>query len=60
MKKTLLFCKEHKYKTTFLWTTSELSAAQYLYTSVGFRKIQEKTHEIWGKWVKEERYDLHL
>jgi len=49
MKKTLLFCKEHKYKTTFLWTTSELSAAQYLYTSAGFRKIQDKTHEIWGK-----------
>jgi len=60
VKKRLLFCKEHKYKTTFLWTTSELSAAQYLYTSVGFRKIQKKTHEIWGKWVKEERYDLHL
>jgi len=60
MEKALLFCKERKYKTIFLWTTSELSAAHHLYTSVGFRKTQEKTHKIWGKEVTEERYDLHL
>jgi GNAT superfamily N-acetyltransferase len=60
LREALLFCKEHKYKTIFLWTTSELSVACHLYTSVGFRKTEEKTHEIWGKLVKEERYDLHL
>jgi len=60
IKRALLFCKEHKYRTIFLWTTSELSVARHLYTSVGFRKTQEKTHKIWGRKVTEERYALHL
>jgi len=60
MKKALLFCKEHNYKTIFLWTTSELNVARHLYISAGFRKTEETTHEIWGKKITEERYDLNL
>jgi len=60
IEKALLFCTEHKYKTVFLWTTSELNVARHLYTSVGFKKTKEKTHKIWGKKVTEEKYDLHL
>ena len=60
IKKALLFCKKHKYKTIRLWTTSELNVARHLYTSIGFKKTEEKTHEIWGKKVTEEKYDLHL
>lgn len=60
LKEALQFCKERKYRTVFLWTTNELSTARRLYTGVGFRKTEEKTHEIWGKMVKEERYDLRL
>ena len=60
LSEALLFCKEHRYRTIFLWTTSELSVARHLYTSVGFRKTEEKIHEIWGKEVTEERYDLNL
>jgi len=60
IKEALLFCKKHKYKTIFLWTASELSVACHLYTSVGFKKTEEKTHVIWGKRVTEERYDLHF
>jgi hypothetical protein len=54
------FCKEHKYKNVFLWTASELSAAVNLYTRFGFRKTGEKTHDIWGKRVTEEKYRLDL
>jgi len=60
LKKVLQFCKERKYKTIFLWTTSELMEAGHLYTRFGFSKTEEKTHEIWGKKVTEERYDLYL
>jgi len=60
IKKALLFCKRRRYRTLFLWTTSELKAAGHLYTSIGFRKTEEKKHKIWGKKVTEEKYDLHL
>ena len=60
MKEALRFCKERGYKTIFLWTTSELSAARHLYTHAGFKKTEMKTHEVWGKRVTEERYELHL
>jgi N-acetylglutamate synthase-like GNAT family acetyltransferase len=60
LKEALRFSKRRKYKTVFLWTTSELDTARHLYTIVGFRKTKETSHMIWGKVVKEERYDLHL
>jgi N-acetylglutamate synthase-like GNAT family acetyltransferase len=60
IKNALQFCKKCKYKTIFLWTTSELIEAGHLYTRFGFNKTEEKTHEIWGKKVTEERYDLYL
>jgi GNAT superfamily N-acetyltransferase len=56
----LRFCKQCRYRTVFLWTTSELSAAQHLYTGAGFRRTRKKTHQIWGKTITEERYDLDL
>jgi len=60
LKDALQFCKERGYRTIFLWTTSELMEAGHLYTRFGFSKTEEKTREIWGKRVTEERYDLYL
>jgi len=60
LKKALQFCKKRKHETIFLWTTSELKEAGHLYTRFGFIKTEEKTHQIWGKKVTEERYRLPL
>jgi N-acetylglutamate synthase-like GNAT family acetyltransferase len=60
LKEALQFCKEHKYRTIFLWTTNELAEATHLYTQFGFTRTEAKTHRIWGKRVTEERYDLVL
>jgi ribosomal protein S18 acetylase RimI-like enzyme len=60
LKEAVRFSKRRKYKTVFLWTTSELDAARHLYIGFGFRKTKETEHIIWGKAVKEERYDLRL
>ncbi len=56
----LYFCREHEYKVAFLWTTGELSAARHLYKQAGFNKTEERRRNIWGKFVTEERYALHL
>ncbi len=60
LRNALQFGKERKYKTIYLWTTSELMEAGHLYTHLGFRKTEEITHKIWGKTVTEERYELNL
>ena len=54
----LAYCRDQQFKSVFLWTTSELSAAAQLYIKSGFRKTEVKTHHIWGKAITEERYDL--
>jgi hypothetical protein len=35
-------------------------SGQIISSIVGFSKIEEKRHEIWGKGVTEERHSLHL
>jgi len=60
LSRALAFCKEKKYSTVSLWTTSDLGVARHLYTQAGFKKTEENVHEIWGKAVVEERYDLQL
>jgi ribosomal protein S18 acetylase RimI-like enzyme len=60
LNEALHFCKERKYRTVFLWTTSELVTAQRLYIRAGFQRTEKKSHEIWGRMITEERYDLDL
>jgi GNAT superfamily N-acetyltransferase len=60
LKGAVRFCRRRKFKTIFLWTTSELIEAAHLYTSIGFDKTTKRTHKIWGKRLTEEMYELRL
>jgi N-acetylglutamate synthase-like GNAT family acetyltransferase len=60
LQEALKFCRERKYNSVFLWTTSELNSASHLYLQAGFKKTEVKSHNVWGKFISEERYDLHL
>jgi|SRR5215813_10524383 len=60
LRAAIQFCREHAFKSVFLWTVSELHVAAHLYTQAGFVKTEQKTHHIWGKERTEERYNLVL
>jgi N-acetylglutamate synthase-like GNAT family acetyltransferase len=53
------FSKQQGYSTVFLWTVSLLTVATRLYQSVGFRLTEEKTRQIWGAQLTEQRYEWH-
>jgi GNAT superfamily N-acetyltransferase len=54
------FLQECGYKTSYLWTTHELSTAASLYKRHGFGLTEEKDSTTFGKPVREQRYDLIL
>jgi N-acetylglutamate synthase-like GNAT family acetyltransferase len=60
MDEALTFCRENHYSCVFLWTESGLTSAARLYEASGFRLIEENKHELWGKVVTEQRYELSL
>lgn len=60
LNRALQFSRDRGFKSVFLWTVSDLKIASHLYQWAGFRKTEEKTHEIWSKTLTEERYDLSL
>jgi GNAT superfamily N-acetyltransferase len=45
------------YRSSYLWTTHELDAAAVLYTRHGFRLTAEKESGMFGKRLREQRYD---
>ena len=53
------FYREKGYKGAYLYTTSGLDSAAYLYVGMGFRKVSEKASEDFGVPLHEIRYELY-
>jgi ribosomal protein S18 acetylase RimI-like enzyme len=60
VEEALAFAKARGYESVFLWTVNFLDAAVALYKSFGFEKTGEKTHQIWGRNLTEEKYVLPI
>src|SRR5580704_15725456 len=45
----LRFARQVGYKKMILWTQSELPAARHIYQEAGFRLVQQKKHQSWGR-----------
>lgn len=58
MKLYMAFAKQCRYKHSYLLTTHELHPAAHLYRKNGFVLTEEKESSIFGKPLKEQRYDL--
>lgn len=54
------FLRECGYKSSYLWTTSELHTAISLYKQAGYQLTEEKESTAFGRLVTEQRYDLTL
>ena len=54
------FLRECGYKTSYLWTTHELTTAANLYKRFGFQLTEDKESNAFGKPLREQRYDLVL
>ena len=60
VREALGFSRKAGYSSVFLWTVSVLEKAAHLYDLFGFKKTEEKTHQVWGRTLTEERYELEL
>jgi GNAT superfamily N-acetyltransferase len=60
MKLFMEFLVSRNYRTSYLWTTSELDAAASLYMRYGFKLTMEKESTAFGKSLLEQRYDLMI
>ena len=52
------FLRRTRYRSSYLWTTHELTAASRLYALHGFRLTEEKDSTAFGKAVREQRYEI--
>jgi len=61
MDELLEYCKNKRYDLVFLWTVNKLPAARKLYEFFDFQLVEEKPESmLWGKLLKEQRWDLSL
>ena len=43
------FARRAGYKKIVLWTQSELHTARHLYEQAGFKRVEQKPHQSWGR-----------
>lgn len=60
IKKAIAFCHSYGYQKIYLWTIDFLTEAKQLYLDSGFILKESKTHELWGRMLTEEYYELNL
>ena len=60
MRQFMDFLKAKGYRSAYLWTTNEQTAAAALYERYGFRLTEEKESDAFGKELIEQRYDWEL
>ena len=60
MEESIRYCRAEGFNMVYLWTVKGLDCAIWLYESVGFTRVAEKTIGEWGKTSLEIRFDLHL
>jgi len=58
----LAFARQENYKKMILWTVDDVDQyrAISLYKRVGFTLVEEVPHQLWGKDIVEQKYQLLL
>jgi ribosomal protein S18 acetylase RimI-like enzyme len=60
MDEVMRFCREKEYRRIILLTEKSLLAAAKLYEDYGFVLTEQKTHELWGSIITDQKYELNL
>lgn len=60
LKNAIHFSKISGYSSIFLWAIGDLKTNDNLYNCFGFQLTKEREHELWGKNIIEQRYDMKL
>jgi GNAT superfamily N-acetyltransferase len=60
VEESIRYCRDAGFSTVYLWTVRGLDRAISIYESVGFKPVEEKSVEDWGKTNLEVRFDLTL
>jgi GNAT superfamily N-acetyltransferase len=60
VEESIRYCRTEGFSVVYLWTVKGLERAIWIYESIGFRPVAEKSVEEWGKTNLEIRFDLDL
>ena len=60
VEEALRFAREARYRKVTLWTQSVLTGARRIYERVGFKLIQQESHDTFGKELIGETWELEL